>query len=307
MPSRWQCLLIIAFWLAVTGVLYVRELEPDLRQNDPPPYVIELTAETQVETHPQVTWKVFENGQDEERYLAATWMDHREADDSFALHAKVKQAPLLADKSGLLIVHLESSYRVSREGRLLEFQVEGVLNRRPVPGLPDLGFKPEFELRGRVVGDQVVARLDLPQLKGLLLQSQTNFSFPVSHNGAIFLPLHPVNKIHGVRPGRTWRVPEVDPMGSAVRGFFRKFHIDLPDKRERILEARVRDGAVVFPYDIGDGQTHVCRVIDYREAEGEGSAATWVEIGTDLVLCQEASGSAGSLRMVRDTAGSKVR
>ena len=86
MPSRWQCVLIVVFWLAVTGWLYVRELQSLFREHDPPPYVIDLTAETQF-VHPRVVWKVFQNNQEEECYLVKTWMDHTEEDDSFTLHA----------------------------------------------------------------------------------------------------------------------------------------------------------------------------------------------------------------------------
>src|SRR5580704_9260623 len=133
MPSRWQCLAIVACWLAVTGWLYVRELEPYFRENDPPPYVIELTAETQ-SIHPAVGWKVFLNDEkDEESYLVQTWMDHAEEDDSFTLHAEVKPAPLQdKDKKAQLLVQLmKSEYRVSREVKLLLLHVDADLSRRP--------------------------------------------------------------------------------------------------------------------------------------------------------------------------------
>src|SRR5262245_2725992 len=128
MPSRWQCLLIVAFWLAATGVLYVRELEPAFREHDPPPYVIELTAETDA-VHPRVVWKIYQNNQESESYLAKTWMDHTPADDSFTLSAEIRPAPLQSDKvkASLLVQHLLSTYRVSREGQLRELRVEGTL------------------------------------------------------------------------------------------------------------------------------------------------------------------------------------
>src|SRR5271166_5635440 len=178
MPSRWQCLLIIVFWLGATGWLFVRELEPNLHFHEPPPYAIDLTAETQIDTHPRVPWKVFLNGKSEETYHAKTWMDHREEDDSFALKAQVKPNPLAsqATKATSPVDLLESEYRVSREGRLREFQVEGILNRRPVPGMPDLGFAPRFALRGIVLDDQILAHLSLPNFFGGLIPAyETNF------------------------------------------------------------------------------------------------------------------------------------
>jgi hypothetical protein len=313
MPSRWQCLLIVAFWLAATGVLYVRELEPAFRDHDPPPYVIDLTAETQI-VHPKVVWKVFQNDQKEESYFAKTEMYHNEADDSFSLYAEVKPAPLQSDrmKADLLIQLMHSQYRVSREGKLLEFSVSAQLSRRLIPTMTELNFTPEMILNGTVVaGPEIIAKLELPQLKGLIAGWERTFRFPVSQNGSIFLPLHPVHKIHGVRPGKTWRVPEVDPLGNALKAWLRLyFPIGLPVRDERFLDARVREHEVPFPYDMGDDEQHSCWVIDYRDPDDENlktSATTWVEVGTDLVLCQEARSQAGNLRVVRDTAQSKVR
>jgi hypothetical protein len=313
MPSRWQCLLILVFWLVATGVFYVRELEPAFREHDPPPYVIELTAETQT-VHPQVVWKVFQNDQPEPSYLAKTWMDHNEADDTFTLFAQVKPAPLqsVATKADLLIQEMESNYRISREGRLREFGVKAELSRRLPAGLGRLNFTPVFELNGTVVdGPEMIARLKLPQFVGLFPGLEKSFRFPVSQNGTIFLPLHPVHKIHGVRPGKSWRVPEIDPLGSAARAWLRSnFPIGLPGREDRFLEARVRGQEVHFPFDMGDELNHYCWVIDYADTDDEKSkttATTWVEVDTDLVLCQEAKSEAGHLRLVRDTARSKVR
>jgi hypothetical protein len=61
---------------------------------------------------------------------------------------------------------------------------------------------------------------------------------------------------------------------------------------------------------MGDGEEHTCWVIDYRDPDDEKlkmTATTWVEVGTDLVLCQDAKSEAGNLRLVRDSARSKVR
>jgi hypothetical protein len=311
MPSRWQSLLIVALWVAATGWLYVRELEPTFREHDPPPYVIELTDESQT-VHPVISWKVFQNEQTQESYRAQTWRDHNPQDESFTLHAEVKPYSLQSPeaKENLLVQEMRSEYRVSREGKLLMLHVEAELTHRLVPGRVELGFKPRIELTGIVAQGQINAHLKLPQFSGILSDSQSNFQFPVSQNGVIFLPLHPVHKIHGVRPGKTWSVPEVDPLSDAMRAWVRKFGFPLPDKGDRILDARVRDRAEEFPYDIGDRATHQCWVIDYRRRDAEAdktSATTWVEVDTELVLCQEGSSEAGKLRLVRDTASSKIR
>src|ERR1700722_18450994 len=173
MPSRWQCLFIVVFGLAIAGWLYVRELEPNFREHDPPQYVIELTAETQV-VHPKVVWKVFQNDQEEESYLAKTWMDHNEDDDSFTLYASVKPAPLQSEriKADLLIQDLASSYRVSREGTLREFNVWGELApprwARWASGVANLKSSMEFQLNASTIdGPRMIAQVRFPQFSGL--------------------------------------------------------------------------------------------------------------------------------------------
>jgi hypothetical protein len=308
MPSRWQCLLIVASWVAATGWLYYREMEPNLRTHEPPPYVIDLTAETQI-VHPSVVWKVFQNDQTQESYRAKTRMEHQVDDDSFVLYAEVLPNRMLSKpvQASLLVQRLESSYRVSREGRLLAMNVEGKLSSRPVPWLPELGIEPEFQLKGTVAHQVLIVQVLLPQLDGVMREAKSNFQIPISNNGALFLPLHPVHKIHGVRPGRTWRVPRLDPLDDAANTLYRKLAFSSTQSTGRFLSARVRDQKVPFPYDMGDGEDHVCWVIDYQGDEGESeSATTWVEVDTDLVLCQEARRETGSLRLVRDSALSKV-
>lgn len=307
MPSRWQCLLIILFWLGTTAWLYIRELEPIFREHDPPPYAIELTAETQLE-HPPVLWRVLQNGQ--EHYHAKTWMDHCEEDDSFTLHAVIDHNPRQDEKGSadLIFRKLESGYRVSREGILRELNVSCTLASQPTRLLPDFGFYPEFRLNGVVQDGRFTGRVKLPKELSGLLDAESEFQFPVAHNGAIFLPLHPVNKIHGVQPGKTWRVPRIDPLVDALKAWVRKFQINLPDSGERFLDARVEDQPKLLPYDLGDSMEHHCLVINYRSKDAEDEVATtWVEVDTDQVLCQEVTRAGGNWRLIRDSARSKIR
>src|SRR5207253_2067046 len=45
MPPRWMTWAIVAFWLATTTWLVVREVAPRWRAGEPPPYTIDLTDE----------------------------------------------------------------------------------------------------------------------------------------------------------------------------------------------------------------------------------------------------------------------
>lgn len=296
MPSRLSCLLIVIFWLATTAVLYLREVAPQFRKHEPPPFAIDLTAETQVD-HPHIVWKVFQN--DRELYQAQTWIDHRESDDTFALNAVLKPAPLLDKKAAenLLIQQLTSVYRIGRDGDLRELEATVALGA--LPGMPQFAFDLKVHLAGAVRDGQLFATIDTPLFVG------ADFKFdpvPLSENGAVMLLLHPVHKIRGIWPGRTWRVPLVNPLADAVNAKLGKLGLFGGGDKVRFLQAQVLPEPQPFLFDL---EEHNCWVIDYQGEEE--SAQTWVEVGTGLVLCQKATRDGESWRLERDSARSKIR
>jgi hypothetical protein len=124
----------------------------------------------------------------------------------------------------------------------------------------------------------------------------------VSHHGSVLLPLHPVNRIQGLRPGQTWRMPLVDPLADSLA-------VMRPGlgSGPRFLAARVLPELQMLPQQPrqqgrnGIPKRHTsasCLVIEYQDEEM--SARTWVEEDTGRVLLQEASSGGERWRMFRD-------
>jgi hypothetical protein len=275
MPARWLSLSIVAFWLATTGWLFWHDLWPTWQPGQPPPYDIDLVEEAQKDKV-RTFWVVQRpdpDGHMRNVFHAETWVDYRPDDDTFALHAEFrvfkeygerKAEAALVTAGPLQVKHMSSEYRVSRERQLraMSAEVEGSLGLR-------------LAVWGVVHDGQFFAHYRLPHpLHDRPLEGDLR-PVPVSHSGSVLMPLHPVNRIKGLRPGQAWRMPLVDPLRDA-------FSAGLGGGV--ILRARVLPEPQVLEY--GDRQTP-CLVIDY---EGEDAhARTWVAQDSELVQRQEAT------------------
>jgi hypothetical protein len=88
----------------------------------------------------------------------------------------------------------------------------------------------------------------------------------------VLLPVHPLNRLQGLRPGQTWTVPGLDPLVSFPLGSMRVVE----------LRARVLDEPAIVHWKNRDWH---CWVVEYK---GDGQEArTWVEREGGLVLRQE--------------------
>lgn len=137
-----------------------------------------------------------------------------------------------------------------------------------------VGVKPASELIDRKSLNKPI-QLDLPPT-------------PVSHMGSVLMPLHPVSRVSGLRPGQHWHQPLVDPLRDSFSA--------LPGTRS--LNAHVLPQPQVLQW--GDIQKS-CLVIEYTNDENEPMGRTWVEQGTNLVLRQEAILEGNRWIMTRDT------
>jgi hypothetical protein len=288
MPPRWLSLVIIASWLATTGWLIWRDLAPRFRTGDPPPYVIDLVEEVRSEFPPRVGWQVFFN--DREVFHADTWVQRPAGDDSYELVEELKPRAGRVEKAVTVgpfqLRYLHSQYRVTREGALLALEVR-VEGRMEVPLQNDPIDFTAF-LAGEVRDGQFSPRVRLvhplfgsfePKLKPVA----------VSPNGSVLLPLHPVNRIRGLRPGQTWRMPLFDPLENS-----------LPSAGENgpgggYLDARVLPQTQALTFK---GREVPCLVIEYQGDEKSGR--TWVREDNGLVLRQEAVSGGERWVMQRD-------
>jgi hypothetical protein len=118
----------------------------------------------------------------------------------------------------------------------------------------------------------------------------------VPAHGSVFNPLHPVNRIGGLRPGQRWRMPQFDPLAEAVAASLAKF---LKLGKPLPLGPRFLDAEVQPPKTLVWNKREVaCLVIVYRS--DEISASTWVRQQDGLVLRQEAGKPSDSVILQRE-------
>jgi hypothetical protein len=115
------------------------------------------------------------------------------------------------------------------------------------------------------------------------------------------VPLDPLQKYPGLRPGQSWLTTLIDPVtevGTVVLGLTLKQAIGVsapPNESAVELLARVQDETETIE---GPGKTHVCRVIEFS-AKGI-SAKVWVDEADDTVVRQEASVFGQTIRAQRE-------
>src|SRR5262249_40078093 len=142
--------------------------------------------------------------------------------DTFLLLAEftAKKGPHSYHVAGFQVEFMSSQYRVNRAGELRSLRAEIHVTPRESMGrlMAWTGHdRPESRLSlwGEVRGDQL-----FPHCRGSLASGDQNIEInpppaAVSHNGSVIMPLHPVNRIHGLRPGQSWRQPMIDPFRDA--------------------------------------------------------------------------------------------
>ncbi|HWG46994.1 MAG TPA: hypothetical protein VN688_29795 [Gemmataceae bacterium] len=290
MPSRWLTAVIVLFWLATTGWLFWHDLWPEWRSGEPPPFHIDLVEEVQRGGKMKTSWIVYRDKGDEESaqkvFNAWTWADYHQGDDTFTLHADFK-APYVPKTSQnkdaaresvargvsggggqVVVTRMKSEYRVTRQGQLqsLRADIGGKFSY-----LELIMIDGEASLWGEVHDEQFFAHYHL-SASGTSLQGDLK-PVPVSYHGSVLMPLHPVNRIHGLRPGRTWRQALVDPFRDVLPRLAGGVHY---------LQAHVLEQPQVLERG---KDTTTCLVIEYT---GEDmSAKTWVEQDSERVQRQE--------------------
>jgi hypothetical protein len=283
MPPRWLSAAIVVFWLGMTGWLAWRELWPRWRAGDPPPFHIDLVEEVHRANTQKIRWAVLED--DHETTSAESSVGYDEKADAFALVLTFKEKPAaLRPPAGRMVPRMRfvsSKFVVTREGRLRELQVEAAVTGAVGP----LPVNSTLLLAGQVRDERFYPRYEVRQAGLTLLEGHLS-PVAVSYHGSVLVPQHPVNRITGLRPGQSWRMPVVDPFAAAL-GF---------GEAVRHINARVLPETHVLEWK--DRKPTNCLVIEY-EGEDE-KAATWVEVGTDLVQRQEAAFAGRRLVLQRD-------
>jgi hypothetical protein len=287
MPPRYLVTLIIAFWLAVAGWTVWRNAPPHLQANEPPPFAIDVTDES---THTIVFWTVSQNSQ--EIGIAETEV-REDQGGLFRLEARYKIKML----QGLASAEVTNRYRVTPDGALRGVTAEVVMGGTGQPetlkGVIDGPVADEvFEPAGTITFNGVVQKVSFD---------------PVAMTGqaSILNPLHPVNRIKGLRAGRSWQVPlfnpvsliltaklegKADPLIQLGLGLLR----NQADGKQITLSAQVQHEPQRLNWN---REAAECYVIDYKG--DDHTARTWVRVKDGLVLRQEAKYRDDTLVLVR--------
>lgn len=296
MPARSFVLMITLFWIATTGWLFHRELWPRLRPGQPPPYSIDLADEA-LRRGPKIPWNV--SWKEKKIGVVYTRIEYRPSDDTYELRSEAakldwgKVLPLF-----LQIRDLSGMYRVTREGQLRKIVADATIQWAMEP-LHLL----QGEVRAHVEGEVQNERF-LPH--GSVEMNRTKIELPlepveVSSQGSVLNPLHPINRVRGLRLGQHWQMPLVNPLNDALMALVKKDpgaelllqgHTGV-----RSLQAEVLPQAKLLRWK---GRDVPCLVIEYHG--DELTARTWVREDDSLVLRQEFLAWGDQVVMERDQA-----
>jgi hypothetical protein len=306
MPARPVTALIVVFWLATMGWFGYRELWPLLFPDDAPPFVIELadevTSEFASQTRgPDVLWGVYHG--DKRIGRAETRLRYFRQDNTFEMESRLVDikldVPMLAFSIPIHVPEMINAYRLTRSGELRAIRTEGRLSIDHFVG--------QAVFFGEVRNGKLYRRgsVDL----GLGKKTDVTLDPLDAPTGSVLNPMHPVSKIKGLRPGRRWVMPIINPMSDAVeptinalltnenlvgKAGFKPIKLKLPEG-PKFVNAEVLDETTMIKLNDKD---HACRIIEYR---GDGQPArTYVRISDGAVMKQEATAFGKQITLRRE-------
>ena len=295
MPARPFVLVITLFWMTTTGWLFHRELWPRLRSGQPPPYTIDLADEA-LRRGPKIPWNVY--WKDRKIGVVHSWLKYNESDDTFELHSEA--AKLEWGQIGPFFVYirdLSGMHRVTREGQLRKIVADVTILARGIGPLPALRVRAHVE--GEVHNERFIPQASV-DLNGTTVELPLE-PVEVSSQGSVLNPLHPINRVRGLRPGQHWPMPLVNPLNDSLMALLKKDpgaelllqgHTGV-----RILQAEVLPEAQLLSWR--DDEVS-CLVIEYHG--DDRTARTWVREDNGLVLRQEFFSRGEQIVMERDQA-----
>lgn len=281
MPTRPVVALIVAFWLATLTLVGYRDVWPRLMASGPPPIAVDLSDEAT--QYVPIHWRVLRG--DKQIGSLTTRLVYRDSDDTFEFVSTYKDLKIEVAKVELGIPEMTTRTRVTRSGSLREQSMSATLR------LGDL--RAEIHVEGRNENGTFVGRCRIEAMK----LDEPLAPVPVK-DGQALNPLQPVNRITGIRPGQSWFVNEIDPLGDALAALFKqKFQGLVPEQKKEPLFAEVLPDPEPLTWGKKRDEA-MCWVIAYRS--GEARARTWVRIGDGKVLRQEASLMGDRIALERD-------
>ncbi len=292
MPSRPVTALIVLAWMGTFGWFAHRELWPILFPGDSPPFVIELADEVSSEfageaKRPDVLWAIYRN--DKRIGRAETRLRYYRQDNTFELETRIvkmtlwERVPILGGllprrdgEPDIYVSDLITKYRLDRRGELHSMSMRGAM--------VVIGQQGKASFTGEV-RDGMLYRAGQVDIFGT--KSDVKLEPIEAPTGSVLNPMQPVPRIKGLKPGRRWRMPLVNPLGDVIEPALeavmeKKVNLKLPSG-PKFLDAEVLNETTEITIN---GEKFPCRIIEYR---GEGQPArTYVRISDGAVLRQEA-------------------
>lgn len=276
MPSRLVVLAIMLFWVGAMCWLVMREIAPSWRAGEPPAIVFEVADEISANT---IDWSV-----------------HDESGEIGSGQSRVKALPgrtyeLFSEfkfqKKDLLGVlrKIGTTYHVTDDGRLLDLDMLA-------HAIAPFGGAYELQAIGKVEGSQLSFEVFLDKQK-LSVPLK-----PIRLDGhrQLLNPMHLVNKVAGLYPGRTWSIPLLDP-SEAINVAVLDALASSGNRRKKLIAEVV---AAELPWPKTAGEMVPCFRIDYAPPGEKIVASTWVRQRDGLVLQQEAQLLAHTIKLRRE-------
>jgi hypothetical protein len=267
MPPRLVTAAIIVFWLAMTGWLLEREVVPMMLADASPTYQPDLTDEI---GSPVINWEILHNG----KHQGSATSRVRANDDrsyDFSSTYLLNGFPVGVAK----ITSIDLTYQVSDDGKLRAFATK-------VTGAVPLFFGQnvlEAEFKGKVVDGESEPRVFLNKQEQVLGLGKVK----VEHQGHFVNSMHLLNRLRGLRAGRTWKITLPDLMGGVQDQLMVSLFKQM--KGPPVLIAVVETDTLLW-----DRKEVPCYKIEYREqGKDEVAARTWARQRDGLVLQQESA------------------
>ena len=258
MPSRWAQVVIVVFWLLMTGWLVRRDLLPSLGYGELT--YRSLLAERAVEEHTYWTMKIDDQPVGS---ITSTVRPHGDGSYSLVSLAHLRQS-FLGDEEpdGPTGIRISSDFSINALGKLQRFQVR--------ISVEDASL--QFGVRGLVQDRQLTVSID-----GLPMFSEP-MVLPIEPEALMCDVFSSIDKLPDLRVGKSWSTRTINPFSTILSpGAW------LGNSRPTIEVTRheVRKTEPI----IWNGTMWDCFLVEHRHSSMV--ARTWVRRQDDRVLRQE--------------------
>lgn len=228
MPPRWLTALILTGWLTMTVLFVGWDLGPRLAPREPNLFPCKMTDEAGSQAD-STGWTVLRDGRED--YVANVDWEYRPRNDLFVSYCRlwckhldepVPTGPRAAARN----LGADTVFQVARNGRLARLDHHANY-RLAWAGRPAGGPVASCLVRGTAHGRVLRTRVDVTREPPVPLGDewallkldedlgQPAEDAPLSDRGVLVSPLHPLRQVRDVRPGQTWRMTVLEPLGLA--------------------------------------------------------------------------------------------